>query len=155
MERARKVGADEFNEQRQEGRGYSHSDCLLSWRVGFVRQSTVVLVGHTAKPCHKRKLSRNKLLVSIWWTYAGPNGNYCRQMYCEKLQVMVDKLAVKQPRLVNCSWALLHDNAWPYTEHRTVSKLQQLPLETLDLDWILYTFFQQIFYLYNFLQRKN
>jgi transposase len=45
---------------------------------------------------------------------------------------MIEKLAVKQPRLVNNSASLLlHDNARPHTAQQTPTKLEEVQLECL------------------------
>jgi histone-lysine N-methyltransferase SETMAR len=123
--------------------------------------------GEAAKSCPKRKLSQKKLLVSVWWTCAGivhysflrPGLTITAEVYCKELQTMMDKLAVKQPRLVNCSSPLLlHDNARPHTAQKTVTKLLELRLESLrhppyspDLAPTDFHFFRN---LDNFIQEK-
>ncbi|CAF4887770.1 unnamed protein product [Pieris macdunnoughi] len=53
-------------------------------------------------------------------------------VYCQQLQTMMEKLAAKQPRLVNRSTPLLlHDNARPHTAQQTATKLEELQLECL------------------------
>lgn len=75
-------------------------------------------------------------------------------------QTMMEKLAIKQPRLVNrSSPLLLQDNARPHTAHMTVAKLEELRLECLrhppyspDLAPTDYHFFRN---LDNFLRGKK
>ena len=48
------------------------------------------------------------------------------------LQTMREKLAAKQPRLVNrCTPLLLHDNAGAHTAKQSATKLEELQLECL------------------------
>lgn len=124
--------------------------------------------GEPAKPCPKRKLTQKKILVSVWWTSAGvihysflrSGQTITADLYCQQLQTMMEKLAIKQPRLMNCSSPLLlQDNARPHTAHQTITKLEELRLEPLrhppyspDLAPTDYHFFQN---LDNFLQGKN
>ncbi|KAJ0181713.1 hypothetical protein K1T71_002435 [Dendrolimus kikuchii] len=51
---------------------------------------------------------------------------------CGQLQTMMEKLAAKQPRLVNRSRPLLlQDNTRPHTAQQTATKLKELQLECL------------------------
>lgn len=124
--------------------------------------------GQPAKSCPKRKLTPKKLLVSVWWTSAGivhysflkSGQTITADVYCQQLQTMMEKLAAKQPRLVNRSTPLLlHDNARPHTAQQTATKLEELQLESLrhppyspDLAPTDYHFFRN---LDNFLQGKK
>ncbi|CAF4830065.1 unnamed protein product [Pieris macdunnoughi] len=124
--------------------------------------------GQPAKSCPKRKLTPKKLLVSVWWTSAGivhcsflkSGQTITADVYCQQLQTMMEKLAAKQPRLVNRSTPLLlHDNARPHTAQQTATKLEELHLECLrhppycpDLAPTDYHFFRN---LDNFLQGKK
>ncbi|CAH2210524.1 jg10825 [Pararge aegeria aegeria] len=75
-----------------------------------------------------------------------------KDVYCEKLERMMEKLAHLQPALVNLSSPrLLHHNARLHTAQQTVSKLQELALEALphlpyspDLAPADYYFFQNL-----------
>ncbi|CAF4859297.1 unnamed protein product [Pieris macdunnoughi] len=124
--------------------------------------------GQPAKSCPKRKLTPKKLLVSVWWTSAGivhcsflkSGQTITADVYCQQLQTMMEKLAAKQPRLVNRSTPLLlHDNAGPHTTQQTATKLEELQLECIrhppyspDLAPTDYHFFRN---LDNFLQGKK
>ncbi|GBP44423.1 Histone-lysine N-methyltransferase SETMAR [Eumeta japonica] len=47
--------------------------------------------------------------------------------YCQQLQTVMEKLAIQQHSLVNCSSPLLfQDNAKPRTSRKTVNKLEEL-----------------------------
>ena len=89
-----------------------------------------------------------------------PGTSITADIYCKELQTMMEKLAIKQPKLVNrSSPILLHDNARLHTSRKTVSKLQELKLETLrhppyspDLAPTDYHLFRN---LDNFLQGKK
>ena len=116
--------------------------------------------GHHAKP----KQHAEKLMVSVWWTWAGvvhftftkPGTGITAASYC----TMMQKLASTQSRLVNREGPLLlHDNAKPHTARITLQKLRDLNLELLphppyspDLSPTDYYFFQN---LDNFLHEKK
>lgn len=104
------------------------------------RSSQWLNPGEPAKSCPKRKLTQKKVLVSVWWTSIGvihysflrSGQTITADLYCQQLETMMEKLAVKQPRLVNCSSPLLlQDNARPHTGQQTVAKLEELGLECL------------------------
>ena len=132
------------------------------------RSSQWLNPGEPAKSCPKRKLTQKKLLVSVWWTSAGvvhfsflkSGQTITADVYCQQLQTMMEKLAAKQPRLVNRRRPLLlQDNARPHTAQQTVTKLEELQLECLrhppyspDLAPTDYHFFRN---LDNFLQGKK
>ncbi|GBP96594.1 Histone-lysine N-methyltransferase SETMAR [Eumeta japonica] len=81
-------------------------------------------------------------------------------LYCQQLEIMMEKIAIQQPKLVNCSSPLLlQDNARPRTSRKTVAKLDELRLEFLrrspysrDLALRDYHFFR---YANNFFQGKK
>jgi [histone H3]-lysine36 N-dimethyltransferase SETMAR len=120
------------------------------------------------KHCPKRKVHQKKLMVTVWWSSYGvihydfmvPGTSITSDVYCSQLDDMMEKLAIKQPKMFNrLTPILLHDNARPHSAKNTVAKLQQLGLETLrhppyspDLAPTDYHFFQS---LDNFLSGKN
>ena len=92
------------------------------------------------KHCPKRNIHQQKLMVTVWWSSAGvihhsfmkPGESITANVYCKQLDEMIEKLAIKQPKLVNRTTPiLLHDNARPHPAQITVAKLQELELETL------------------------
>lgn len=118
--------------------------------------------------CSKRDIHQKKLMVTVWWSGSGvihhsfmePGQSITADVYCNQLEQMMKKLAIKQPKLVNrLTPILLHDNARPHAARITVLKLQELKLETLphppyspDLAPTDYHFFQN---LDNFLSGKK
>jgi hypothetical protein len=90
---------------------------------------------HASQFLPQAKIYPKKLLVSVWWTTAGvvnysflkSDQAFTAEVYCQQLQTMMEKLAVKQPRLINSSTPLiLHDNARPYLVQQTATKLGEV-----------------------------
>ncbi|CAK9826066.1 Histone-lysine N-methyltransferase SETMAR [Anthophora retusa] len=120
------------------------------------------------KHCPKLDIHQKKLMVTVWWSASGvihhsfmePGQSITADVYCYQLDEMMRNLAIKQPKLVNrMTPILLHDNARPHAARMTVSKLQELKLETLrhppyspDLAPTDYYFFRN---LNNFLSGKK
>ncbi|GFT35253.1 histone-lysine N-methyltransferase SETMAR [Nephila pilipes] len=110
------------------------------------------------KHCPKRDIHQKKLMVTVWWSgsavihhsFMEPGQSITADVYCYQLDEMMRNLAIKQPKLVNrMTPILLHDNARLHATRMTVSKLQELKLETLrhppfspDLTPTDYYFFQ-------------
>lgn len=102
-------------------------------------------------------MGRPALFIAASWDLAQQLS--IAEVYCEETQVTMDKLALKQPKLVNCSNPLSHDNARSHTALRTVTKLQDSQmysvlfaarLETLrdppysqELDQLIFNFLQE------------
>jgi histone-lysine N-methyltransferase SETMAR len=65
--------------------------------------------GEAPKQCPKPNVHQNKLMVTVWWSSAGvihynfmkPGTSITADIYCKELQTMLEKLAIKQPKLVN------------------------------------------------------
>ncbi|EYC32644.1 hypothetical protein Y032_0482g2274 [Ancylostoma ceylanicum] len=109
---------------------------------------------HSAKPDAHQK----KLMLSVWWSISGiihyrfmkPGESITADVYCNELEEMMRKLAIKHPRLVTRDKPiLLQDNARPHVAQATLLKLQEMELETLchpayspDLAPTDYHFFQ-------------
>ncbi|GFT90107.1 mariner-1 protein [Nephila pilipes] len=107
-------------------------------------------------------------MVTVWWSgsvvihhsFMEPGQSITADVYCYRLDEMMRNLAIKQPKLVNrMTPIILLENARPYAARMTVSKLQELKLETLrhpsylpDLTHTNYHFFQN---LNNFYLEKN
>lgn len=92
------------------------------------------------RPCPKPNVHQKKIMVSVWWSYAGiihytfskPGKSITAETYCTQLKDMMKLLAIKQPRLVNRDKPiLLQDNARPHVAKATLLQLQELELETL------------------------
>jgi [histone H3]-lysine36 N-dimethyltransferase SETMAR len=86
-----------------------------------------------AKSCPKRKLTQKKLLVTgvVNYSFLKSGQTITADVYCQQLQTMMEKLAVKQPRLLNRSPLLLHENTRPHTAQYTATKLVEVQLECL------------------------
>lgn len=88
----------------------------------------------------KANIYSSKIMVTVWWSSEGiihysflePGKTITAESYCRELQIMHEKLCVKQPSLVNRHKPiLLHDNARPHVAKITVAKLKDLGYEVL------------------------
>lgn len=112
--------------------------------------------GVQAKLCPKRKISQIKLIV--WWSSAGVNHYSFLQSgdrYRQEMQIIMEKLAVKHPRLVNCSsLLLLHGNA-----PKTLAKVARAEAADTLSSTILPRTYTNRYHLFrsldNFFQGKN
>ena len=111
----------------------------------------------------KPKLHPKKVMVTVWWSAAGPI-HHCflnpgETITAEKYCRQIDEMHRMCPILVNMKGPiLLHDNARPHVAQLTLQKLNELGYETLphppyspDLLPANYFFFK---YLDNFLREK-
>lgn len=108
----------------------------------------------------KQKLTKQKVLVTVWWSSRGliyyrflPAGQTINaDLYCQYLQEMHQELLLKQPALANRKQPIiLHDNARPHTARKTLQIIQDLGYEILahppyspDLSPTDYHFFRHL-----------
>lgn len=116
--------------------------CDEKWNQYNNRKCSAQWLDKDESPKHtsKHKIHQKKLMVTVWWSSAGvihydfmkPGSTITPEIYCNKMDEMMQKFKEKQPRLINRSVPiLLHDNARPHTAKMTVAKLQELELELL------------------------
>lgn len=116
--------------------------CDEKWILYDNRRRSAQWLNRDEAPKHmpKPSLHPKKVMVTVWWSSAGvihynflkPGETITAEKYCREIEIVHQKLSVKQPALVNRKGPiLLHDNARPHVSQITLQKLRQLGYETL------------------------
>ncbi|GAV03691.1 hypothetical protein RvY_14081 [Ramazzottius varieornatus] len=96
--------------------------------------------GEPGRHCPKLELHQ-KIIITAWWTTQGvvhysllpPTTNINANYYCRGRERMKEKLAEKQPKLVNRDGiVLLQDDANPHSAKMTSTKIKELDIEPFD-----------------------
>lgn len=136
--------------------------CDEKWILYDNRKRSAQWLDKSEAPNHapKPNLHQKKVMITVWWTMEGlvhmnflkPGESITAEKYCSELDVVRQKLAIKQPSLVNRKGVLLlHDNARPHVSRMTFAKLQEIKFETIphpayspDLSPTDYHFFKHL-----------
>lgn len=98
-------------------------------------------VAEAPKRFPKPDLYPKKTMITVWWSMAGlihfsflnAGETITSDKYCSEIELMHQKLCIKQPSLVNRKGViLLHDNARPHVSMKTLKKLSELNIEVLQ-----------------------